>query len=444
MSFPKDFIWGAATAAYQIEGVAQDDGRGECIWTRFSHIHGNVDNGDTGDVACDHYHRYPEDIQLMRDLGLDAYRFSISWPRVIPAGTGATNPAGLDFYDRLVDSLLEVNITPYATVYHWDLPQKLQDRGGWANPDSPKWFADYTRLMGERLGDRLKHWITHNEPWVVAFVGNLQGRHAPGLKDWKTALSVAHHLLISHGEAVNVLRETVPDSIVGITLNLNPIYPASDSEEDKQAARRFDGHHNRWFLDPIFHGAYPADTVELLHEKLSHIDLNEVRAAKVDIDFLGINNYFRSVVANVPMNPPVYVEEVKPEGAVYTAMNWEVYPPGLTKLLLRVHEDYAPKAIYITENGSAWDDPEPENGIIHDPQRVSYLESHLAAVDDAIVAGAPVKGYFVWSLMDNFEWGYGYSKRFGIIYVDYATQERILKASGKYYRDHIAQWRSTH
>jgi beta-glucosidase len=438
MNFPADFLWGAATASYQIEGGGLEDGRGECIWYRFSHTPGNVDNGDTGDAACDHYHRYRDDVALMAQLGLRAYRFSISWPRVIPAGTGATNPAGLDFYDRLVDELLEANIRPFATLYHWDLPQALQDQGGWENPASMQWFADYTGLMTNRLGDRVKDWMTINEPWVIAFLGNWLGVHAPGKKDMHTAYVVAHHLLLAHGSAVPVIRSAVPGAQVGVVLNLNYLDAASPDPKDQEALRRAEGMNNRWFLDAVFKGRYPVYMVDLLGPILDGIDLDAVKAAAVPTDLLGINYYTRHTFA-YNESEPAQIRTVRHEHSSYTAMDWEVYPDGLKQLLLQVYREYHPAAIYITENGAAYDDAPPVNDVVEDPQRVAYLQSHFSAAAEAVAQGVPLKGYFVWSLLDNFEWAYGYSKRFGIIYVDYATQQRALKRSALYLQNVIYQ-----
>ncbi len=442
MTFPQDFVWGAATASYQIEGSQGEGGRGECIWQRFSHTPGNVKNGDTGDIACDHLNRYQADVALMKSLGLRGYRFSVSWPRVLPQGTGEINAQGLDFYDRLVDALLAEKITPYLTLYHWDLPQALQDRGdGWENPDIVGWFADYADVVSRRLGDRVKHWATHNEPAVVAFVGNLIGRHAPGKMDPIAAYRVAHHVLLSHGAAIPVIRQNVPDAQAGIVVDIIPYHPAADSEADAKAVSLYDAFQNRWFLDPLFKGEYPADLVAVLGDTLDGIDLASVKAAAVPIDFLGINYYRRNVIA---ANPDGWLggEIVPVEGAEITEMNWEVYPAGLTESLVRVWQDYAPAALYVTENGAAFPENLPLDGtlpsIIEDPRRTAYYESHFAAVEEAISQGVPMKGYFAWSLLDNFEWGEGYSKRFGIIYVDFPTQRRILKRSAHFYRDWIA------
>ena len=434
--FPQEFVWGAATASYQIEGSA-GEGRGECIWQRFSHTPGKVANGDTGDVACDHLHRYQEDVALMRSLGLQAYRFSISWPRVLPNGTGAINPAGLDFYDSLVDSLLAANITPYVTLYHWDLPQALQDQGGWENPDSVGWFAEYARLMAERLGDRVKHWITHNEPWCAAFLGNLIGIHAPGKQDAPAAYKVAHHLLRSHGIAARAIRDVRPDAKIGIAINMNGITPASDDPKDVQAARYQDGFMNRWFLDPLFHGRYPADMVELLGPALEGINLDAVDVAAVPLDFFGLNFYNRENFA-WDDSQPLKFKPVPTPNAERTAMGWEVHPQSLTDILVRLQTDYAMPPIFITENGAAYYDPAPSSGVVDDPQRVSYLERHFAATEAAIAQGVNMGGYFVWSLMDNFEWAEGYDKRFGVVYIDFDTLERTPKQSALFYRDHIA------
>jgi beta-glucosidase len=436
--FPKGFVWGAATASYQIEGAANEDGRGESIWDRFSHTPGNVLNGDTGDVADDHYHRWPQDIALMQSLGLKAYRFSIAWPRIIPDGIGAVNDAGLDFYDRLVDGLLAAGIEPFATLYHWDLPQALQDRGGWPNRDSAAWFADYTAVVSRRLGDRVHNWITLNEPWVSAFVGYMMGVHAPGIRDPKAAMQAAHHLLLAHGQAVSILRRNGNGATrVGITLNRPGVAPASDRPAEVVAARRQDGFANRLFLDPLFKGSYPGDFMALCGDLAPQVEEGDLQQISAPLDFLGVNYYTRSVVADDPSVPMLRTRSIQPAGAEYTEMGWEVYPEGLYRLLRRLHEDYAPEAIYITENGAAFAD-RVEGGRVHDERRIAYLREHLTSCWRAIQEGVPLRGYFVWSLLDNFEWGYGYSKRFGIVYVDYATQERIPKDSAFFYRDVIA------
>jgi beta-glucosidase len=433
-TFPSDFIWGAATASYQIEGAAFEDGRGESVWDRFSATPGKVRAGDSGAVACDFYHRYRDDIRLMRELGLDAFRFSISWPRVIPEGRGTVNAAGLDFYDRLVDELLANDIEPFATLFHWDTPQALEDEGGWPERATAEAFVEYTEAIVGRLGDRVRRWMTHNEPWVHAWIGYAWGEHAPGRTSEVDAVAAAHHLLLSHGWATEAIRRTAPDAQVGIVLNLAHAYPASDSPEDEAAAWRVDGEGNRWFLDPIFRGSYPVDLLdrnELLMPVLQDGDLEAIAAP---IDFLGVNNYFRFVVGAGP-NGPQFV--ANPE-AQHTDMGWEVHPDGLYKLLVRVASDYAPPAIYVTENGAAFGDVRVHDGAVHDPERTAYLETYIDAVGRATAEGAPVKGYFVWSFLDNFEWGHGYSKRFGIVYIDYPTLERVPKDSFYWYRDLIA------
>lgn len=437
MGFPSDFLWGAATASYQIEGAALTHGRSECIWTHFSHTPGKVANGDTGDNACEHYFRYPQDVALMRELGLQAYRFSIAWPRVIPAGTGKTNAEGLDFYDRLTDELLKAGIQPWVTLYHWDLPQVLEDKGGWTNPDVVKYFAEYTDLMTRQLGDRIHGWITLNEPWCSAFLGYMLGVHAPGLQDTAAAYKAAHHLLLAHGEAMPIIRRNAPQAKAGITLNLSPQIPATDSEEDAKLVQFSDGFSNRWFLDPVFKGVYPADVVEVMRPALEGIDLDAVKIAAAPNDFLGINYYMRFVITSDPTAPGGRREEF-PQGTQFTEMGWEIYPQGMADMLTRVHKEYGPIDLYITENGAAFPDPAPTNGIVEDPQRVDFLKGYLAAAESVITQGVPLKGYFVWSLLDNFEWAFGYSRRFGIIHVDFETQQRTLKRSALYYRDLIA------
>jgi beta-glucosidase len=422
--FPDDFMWGTATASFQIEGGV--DERGQCIWDDFCRWPGKVYNGDTGDVADDHYHRYIDDVALMARLGMQGYRFSISWPRVLPEGVGEVNAKGLDFYDRLVDELLKADIDPYVTLYHWDLPTALQRLGGWAARDT-----------AYRLGDRVQNWITHNEPWVVAFLGNLMGIHAPGWQDVNLSLKVAHHLLLSHGLAVPVLRERSAESAqVGITLNFSPAYPASDSPEDVAAAVRHDGFSNRWFTDPVYKGVYPQDMWEIFGPFVPRIVPGDMEIISRPIDFLGVNYYTRAVVQNTEQGGLNYVT-LQPEGE-YTAMEWEVFPQGLTDLLVRLDRDYGSPRMYITENGCAYEDV-VEDGEVHDGKRTEYLKLHFGAALDAIEQGVDLRGYFVWSFMDNFEWAYGYSRRFGIVHVDYETQQRIAKDSALYYASVIAR-----
>jgi beta-glucosidase len=401
-----------------------------------------VVNGDTGDVACDHYHRWAADLDLMVALGLESYRFSIAWPRVQPDGRGPLNHKGVAFYRRLVEGLLERGIEPVATLYHWDLPQARQEAGGWAVRDTASRFADYAAVMAEALGDVVEGWITHNEPWVVAFLGHAHGRKAPGIRDWPTALTVAHHLLLSHGLAVDALRAGArPGVPVGITLNLNPMRPATPA--DSAAADRFDAHQNRWFLDPVLRGTYPAGLrahYERHFGELPHLHLDDLEAIARPIDFLGVNYYSPTTVREAPSDAPLGAETVTPRGHT-TAMGWEVDAGGLHDLLLRLRRDYGDLTIYITENGAAFDDERIVDGVVEDPSRVAYLSDHLVALRRAIADGVDVRRYHAWSLLDNFEWEHGYDKRFGIVRVDYATQERIPKRSALWYRDHIAATR---
>ena len=436
-SFPSDFVWGAATASYQIEGAANEDGRGESVWDRFSATPGKVRNGESGAVACDFYHRYRDDIGLMRELGIGAFRFSIAWPRVLPSGRGTVNEAGLDFYDRLVDELLASEIEPFPTLFHWDSPQALEDEGGWPARATAEAFAEYAEVVADRLGDRVRFWTTHNEPWVYAWIGHAWGEHAPGRTSEQDAVATAHHLLLSHGWAAQAIRRAVPDAQIGITLNLAHSYPASETPEDEAAAWQVDGEGNRWFLDPLFRGAYPADLLQRNELVAPFVEDGDLDSIAAPLDFLGINNYFRFIVAAGADGPRMVAN---PE-AQHTEMGWEVYPDGLHRLLVRVAQDYAPAAIYVTENGAAFGDVRTHDGGVHDPERTAYLSSYIDAVARAVADGAPVKGYFVWSFLDNFEWAFGYSKRFGIVYVDFPTLERVPKDSFYWYRDHIASQR---
>ena len=434
--FTEGFTWGVATSSYQIEGAAFEDGRLPSIWDTFCRTPGKVAGGENGDVACDHYHRYPEDIALMQRFGVRNYRFSVAWPRVLPEGRGRVNAAGLDFYERLVDGLLRANITPWATLYHWDLPQAEQDRGGWPERGVVDAFVEYTEAVTKRLGDRVTHWITHNEPWCVAHLGHLSGEHAPGIRDGAAMLRAVHHVLLSHGRAVPVIRANSPGAKVGITLNLQPTYPASPSMWDVEAARRVDAMFNRLYLDPLYGRGYPTDAVHDHvvdgHLKAHHLpfvqpgDLDEI---SVPTDFLGINNYSRSVCrASDPPgghNLPVALHIGPPEA--HTDIGGEVAPTGLRDLLMRVHRDYAPPSIVITENGASYADGPGPDGQVHDARRQAYFEGHLGGCHEAIAAGVPLHGYFAWSLMDNFEWAYGYAQRFGLVHVDYETQQRTPK-----------------
>jgi beta-glucosidase len=442
-AFPDTFLWGAATSAYQIEGGVGEGGRGESIWDRFAATPGRILDGSHAGIACDHYHRWREDVDLLRWLGVGAYRFSVAWPRVMPEGGGAVNEPGLDFYDALVDALIGAGIRPFITLYHWDLPQAVQDRGGWGARDTADEFAAYAAAVAGRLGDRVRHWITHNEPWVVATGGHEDGVHAPGHRDPGEALRVAHHILLSHGRAVEAVRETVPGAEVGITLNLAPIWPASSGEADRDAARRQDGSLNRWYLDPLFRGRYPEDAIadrvrrgHLAGPELPFVEAGDLKTIAAPADFLGVNYYSRWMVRAGDDGEPVVIPAVPEEEL--TDMAWEVFPQGLYDLLIRLHREYGPPPIYITENGAAYADGPDDAGRIRDTRRIAYLRDHLAAARRAILDGVPLRGYFAWSLLDNFEWTRGYEKRFGLYWVDYATQRRVPKDSAFWYRDVVA------
>ncbi len=446
--FPANFIWGAATAAYQIEGAAREDERGLSIWDAFSATPGKVAGGDTGDVATNHYHRMPEDVKLMKQLGLDAYRFSIAWPRILPDGRGRVNEKGLDFYERLVDNLLEHNIRPFATLFHWDLPLALHHKGGWLNRDTAYAFADYAEIVVWRLGDRISHWITHNEPWCSAYLGYGLGIHAPGLQDRQAALTAGHHVLLSHGLAVPRIRaHTPPTAQVGITLNFTPAYPADDRPETLRDVALADAFSTRWLLDPLYCGGYPEHLFEALQLNAPPIQNDDMALIATPIDFLGVNNYTRSLVRGrpSPATPPLAdaCDVLSPvPGACYTDMAWEIYPQALSDMLIRLHRDYHVPALYVTENGAAFSDNLNGDTRVHDPRRIDYLRRHIQAIAGAIQQGAPLHGYFVWTLLDNFEWAEGYRKRFGIVYVDYPTQRRIIKDSGHWYANLISTFHS--
>jgi beta-glucosidase len=440
LKFPPQFIFGVATAAYQIEGAVAEDGRTPSHWDTFAHQRGNTYQGDTGDMACDHYHRYSDDVAIMADLGVDAYRFSISWPRVIPEAGGRVNQKGLDFYRRLLDELERRNIQPAVTLYHWDLPQWLADRGGWSNRDVAKYFSDYATAMFRALGDRVPSWITHNEPWCSAFLGYGTGEHAPGHRDWREALMAAHHILLSHGWAVEAFRALGLSTQIGITLNLTVVDPATDAHQDEEAARRYDGFSNRWFLDPIFRSHYPTDMVDVYRGIVAleeFVQLSDLQTIAVPIDFLGVNYYTRSVVFADPNDNLLAVGHRAAASGLVTAMGWEVHPDSLYRLLRRLQQDYTTMPIYITENGAAFVDQVGADNRVHDAQRVEFLERHFEAAHRFVTEGGNLQGYYVWSLMDNFEWAFGYSKRFGIIYVDFPTQRRIWKDSAHWYRSVI-------
>ena len=437
MLFPDGFLWGAATSAYQIEGSPLADGAGPNIWHRFSHTPGRTGSGDTGDVACDHYRRWAEDIELMRDLGLGSYRMSLAWSRLLPEGRGRVNPRGLDFYSRLIDRLLERGIRPSVTLYHWDLPAALDDRGGWLNPDIVGWFADYAEVAFRAFGDRVPMWTTINEPWVVVDAGYLHGVNAPGHRNLFEAPIAMHHILLAHAAAVRVYRGGWKQQI-GLVVNLEPKDPASERPEDIAAASRADVYNNFWHLDPVFFGRYPDGMDEVFGEGWPTFALEDVARIREPIDFVGVNYYTRRVVRHDDEALPPRVSPVPVPGAVTMKTDWEVHPEGLTRALLWVRERYGAVPIYVTENGAAFEDPaSAPGGRVDDPLRVSYYREHLLAVREAIRAGVDVRGYFAWSLLDNYEWSSGYSLRFGVVHVDFATQKRTVKSSGAYYREVI-------
>jgi len=437
-TFPAGFLWGSATAAYQVEGSSTADGAGMSIWDRFAHTPGLIANGDTGDVACDQYRRYRQDVALMRELGLQAYRFSVSWSRVLPEGRGAVNAAGLDYYERLVDTLLENGIEPLLTLYHWDLPAALDDRGGWLNPDSAAWFADYADVMYRKLDGRVKTWATLNEPWVVTDGGYLHGALAPGHKNRFEAPIASHNLMRAHGSAVKAYRAEGKHRI-GLVVNLEPKYPASQTPQDLAAVARADAYMNRQYLDPVFLGRYPDEMGEIFGEAWPEWPAEDYALIAQPIDWLGVNYYTRNVTRHDATNWPLEAAAVRQPQATYSETGWEVFPQGLTDILVWVKERYGDIPISITENGAAFfDPPEAEGGRVRDPLRISYLRKHLSAVHDAIARGVKVEGYMVWSLLDNLEWSLGFSKRFGIVHVNFATQERTPKDSARYYAKVVA------
>jgi beta-glucosidase len=450
LAFPSGFLLGAATAAYQVEGAVAADGRGRSIWDTFAHTPGKVLNDHTGDVAVEHYRRFRDDVALMADLGLGAYRFSVSWPRVQPDGRGVVNQAGLDFYRRLVDALLEAAIEPWLTLYHWDLPQALEDTGGWPARDTAFRFAEFAAAVHDAVGDRVRYWTTVNEPWCAAFLGYASGEHAPGRREPAAAVRAAHHLLLAHGLATLALRAQDANSQVGIGLNLYAVSPASGEEADLDAARRIDGLQNRFFLDAVLHGRYPSDVLEDLRAVAGE-DLvrdGDLATIATPLDRLGVNYYSRFTVSGRPAgrasaaaaptdsgSPWVGSEHVGfvDSGLPVTGMGWEIDDSGLLEVLVRLAREYPPIPLAVTENGAAFHDEIAADGGVHDPERLAYLQAHMGACRQAIAAGVPLHGFFAWSLMDNFEWAWGYTKRFGLVYVDFDTQERIIKDSGRWF-----------
>jgi len=440
LQFPEGFLWGVATSAYQIEGAWNEDGKGESIWDHFVHRPYNVLNGDTGDVACDHYHHMPEDVALMKELGIKTYRFSIAWPRLLPQGRGAANGKGLDFYDHLVDNLLAAGIVPNATLNHWDYPQALQELGGWPNRDSADWFADYARLVFDRLGDRVAFWATHNEPWVIAFIGYAWGALAPGICDYSQAYQTIHHLLLAHGKTVQLFRQGGYKGQIGIVLNLGHFEPASDSDADRAACQRSYEENVALFMDPLFKGCYPQTLLDWIGPHAPHVQSGDMAVISQPIDFLGVNYYTTNKISfslrgllkadSAPVSAP---------GWGRTEMDWGINPPGLAALLLHIKEKYGNPEMYVTESGCALKDTPDEHGFVTDWVRVNFLRDHFRAAHEAIQAGANLRGYYVWSLMDNFEWAMGFGPRFGILRVNCDTGARIPKQSARWYSQVIAQ-----
>ena len=431
-SFPEGFVWGVATSAFQIEGAATEDGKGPSIWDRFCELPGSIADGSDGTVACDHYHRWEADLDLIASLGVDAYRFSVSWPRVRPGGSGPWNERGLAFYERLVDGLVARGIAPHMTLNHWDLPEELQAAGGWANRETVHRFVEYAQGMAARLGDRVASIATHNEPWVVAVLGHETGIFAPGIKSRAVAAQVSHHLLLSHGLALRALRSQGCTARLGIVLNLSPVFPATDTEADRAQAWLEDGRLARWYLDPLFKGRYPQDVLDDLGADAPQIEPGDLETVCQPMDFLGLNYYTRAMVSADRSF------DVKKSGLPLTDMDWEVYPEGLTELLLRLHRDYPVPPMFVTENGGAFKDAKVGDRI-HDTARTDYIARHIAAVAAAMRQGVRMGGYMVWSLLDNFEWASGYAKRFGIVHVDFDTQTRTLKDSALWYRAFLQQ-----
>ena len=433
-AFPADFVWGASTSSYQIEGAVDADGRGKSIWDVFSHTPGRVKGGDTGDIACDHYHRWREDVELLASGGFSAYRFSTAWPRILPAGAGAVEQRGLDFYDRLVDGLVARGVTPWLCLYHWDLPQALQDQGGWLNRDIAENFADYARVVARRLGDRVKHWAMFNEANIHALFGHGMGSHAPGLTGLPNMLAAIHHQNLAQGRALQALRAERAGLYLGTVANISPVRPSSDRDEDRHAAVRFDAFWNGVTLDPLFKGSYPAAAAADFAPLIVDGDLQTIRQP---VDFFGINYYAPAYVADAPQSLFGAWFGAVPAGTRFTAIGWPIDPSGLTETLIRLRDDYGNPDVYVTENGACYDDPLAADGTVHDHDRVEYLRAHVAAARSALAAGVKLRGYLVWSLLDNFEWAEGYSRRFGIVHVDFASQKRTPKASFAFLADTI-------
>jgi beta-glucosidase len=438
MRFPAGFLFGAATSAHQIEGAADEDGRGPSIWDTFAATPGAVTHGDTGAIACDHYHRVDADLDLAAAMGLTAYRFSLAWPRIIPDGLGSVNQKGLDFYRRMLDGLHARGIEPVATLYHWDLPQPLQDAGGWANRDTVSRFCDYAQVVLDSLGDLVSRWVTVNEPFCSAMIGHLEGRHAPGLRDMHAALAAGHHLLLAHGQAVQIVRASAPGAEVGISHLFSDLRPASPSADDEAATRRLDGYENRWFLDPVSSGSYPEDMFDWYQRQvpIDFIRDGDMRIVATPMDFLGVNYYETKAVTHDPAEP-YHRARALPSTGQLTAGGLDVRPDGLGRILHRVSSQVT-VPLYITESGAAFNDYADPEGGVDDLERVNYLADHLGTALAAIESGVDLRGYFIWSMLDNFEWAEGYGRRFGLVYVDFASQARIPKASARWYQQLIA------
>lgn len=434
ISFSEDFLWGTASAAYQVEGAWNQDDKGESIWDRFCHTPGKIKDGDTGDVACNFYHRYRDDIALMKAMGLNAARISVSWPRIIPGGTGKVNRKGIDFYNRVIDELLRHGLKPFVTLYHWDLPQKMEDIGGWPNRMLADHFRDYVEVVARKFGDRVKHWIVFNEPWVFTVLGYLVGIHAPGRCEPAEALKATHVVNVAQGMAIRALRENARPEAVGTAFSMQPCYPKTDSEEDRAAAGRFDRFLNFWFLDPVMKGTYPEIFVRGKVEDWVDIKPRDMELVKTPLDFVGINLYTRIFVTHNPDEPHIAARPAPMgDGRECTDFGWEVYPAALSEMILRVTREYGRPAIYVTENGCSYGDGPGPDGKVHDHRRIVFLRRYIAEMGRAIAMGADVRGYFTWTFTDNFEWAEGYSQRFGIVYCDFHSQHRIVKDSGHWY-----------
>jgi len=440
LTFPENFLWGVATASYQIEGAYNEDGKGESIWDRYCSIPGRIANGDTGKVACDHYHLYPDDVKLLKELGVKTYRLSISWPRIFPNGIGMPNEKGIEFYRKLLTLLVENDIKPAVTLYHWDLPQKMQDIGGWANREMTDYFEQYAKYVFSKLGDLVPIWMTFNEPYIMSHLGHWRGGHAPGIRDFSTSLLVDHHILLAHGKAVRAYRETGLKGEIGIALDMSPIHAATQKKEDIETAEREDQYKNKFFSDPIFKGKYPQKVLDWFSDKvtLPEVSDEDLKIISTPIDFLGVNYYSRMEIKAGSDQWPILFEYAGTDDEdLKTDMGWEIYPDGLYEILTRLNREYNGVKLYITENGAAFTDVVTEDGQINDVKRLDYLKNHFIKAHAVIESGVNLAGYYVWSFMDNFEWGEGYGRRFGLTYVDYKTQKRTLKKSGHWYKEVI-------